>query len=95
MADENLSKGLVDAAFNKKEAEEADKIKEENKANEGDIITFKRDGQQLEAVVTSTNPANSVVCDLTIMEDFHERNFDFEKTVVAHKNYTIKKRSKK
>ncbi|MCA1010370.1 YkvS family protein [Halobacillus halophilus] len=92
MADENVSKSLMDAAFKKKEAEEEQKVKEEDKATEGDIITFQMDGQQIEAVVTSTRLQNSVVCDMTIMEDFHERNLEFEKTVVAHTNYSIKER---
>ncbi|GGD06239.1 YkvS family protein [Pontibacillus salipaludis] len=98
MADENMSKDLVNAAFEKKNAEEEqqqqeeEKVKEEDKATEGDIITFQRDGQQLEAVVTSSKLENSVVCDMTIMDDFHERNLDFEKTVVAHTKYSIKKR---
>lgn len=92
MADENISKDLVDAAFKKKESEEEQKVKEEDKATVGDIITFQNDGQQFEAVVTSVNLQNSVVCDMTIMDDFHERNLDFEKTVVAHTNYSIKKR---
>ena len=95
MADEKLSKGLVDAAFKKKSAEEENKVKEEDKATEGDIITFEKDGQQLEAVVTSSRLQNSVVCDMTIMEDFEERNLDVERTVVAHKNYTIKMRKDK
>ncbi|WP_406945546.1 YkvS family protein [Halobacillus sp. SY10] len=92
MADENISKNLVDAAFEKKNSEEEQKVKEEDKATVGDIITFQNDGQQFEAVVTSVNLQNSVVCDMTIMDDFHERNLDFEKTVVAHTNYSIKKR---
>ncbi|MGP4067044.1 YkvS family protein [Halobacillus sp. B29] len=92
MADENVSKNLMDAAFKKKESEEELKVKEEDKATEGDIITFEKDGQQIEAVVTSARLQNSVVCDMTIMEDFHERNLEFEKTVVAHTNYSIKER---
>ncbi|MFZ0370785.1 MAG: YkvS family protein [Halobacillus sp.] len=92
MADENLRKTLVDAAFKKSSSEEEQKVKEEDKATEGDIITFQKDGQQVEAVVTSSKLQNSVVCDMTIMDDFHERNLDFEKTVVAHKNYSIKER---
>ena len=92
MADENVSKNLMDAAFKKKESEEEQKVKEEDKATEGDIITFQKDGQQVEAVVTSSKLQNSVVCDMTIMDDFHERNLDFEKTVVAHTNYSIKER---
>ncbi|WP_079478687.1 YkvS family protein [Halobacillus salinus] len=93
MADEKLSKGLVDAAFKKKQAEEGEKVKEEEKATEGDIITFEKDGQQLEAIVTSSSLQNSVVCDMTIMENFDELNLEHEKTVVAHKNYKIKQRS--
>jgi|GEM_PF-5383140 len=92
MADENLRKTLVDAAFKKSSSEEEQKVKEEDKATEGDIITFQKDGQQVEAVVTSSKLQNSVVCDMTIMDDFHERNLDFEKTVVAHTNYSIKER---
>ncbi|MCA0984328.1 YkvS family protein [Halobacillus yeomjeoni] len=93
MADEKLSKGLLDAAFKKKNAEEEQKVKEEDKATVGDIITFEKDGQQVEAIVTSARLQNSVVCDMTIMEDFDDRNLDVEKTVVAHTNYSIKKRS--
>ncbi|MCD5325114.1 MULTISPECIES: YkvS family protein [Pontibacillus] len=95
MADENMSKDLINAAFEKKNAEEPvedEKIKEEDKATEGDIITFQRDGQQLEGIVTSSKLENSVVVDMTIMDDFNERNLDFEKTVVAHTKYSIKKR---
>ncbi|SFF85528.1 Uncharacterized protein YkvS [Halobacillus alkaliphilus] len=92
MADENLRKSLVDAAFKKSSSEEEQKVKEEDKATEGDLITFQKDGQQVEAVVTSSKLQNSVVCDMTIMDDFHERNLDFEKTVVAHINYSIKER---
>ncbi|MGP4078223.1 YkvS family protein [Halobacillus sp. K22] len=91
MADENLRKTLVNAAFKKNSSEEQ-KVKEEDKATEGDIITFEKDGQQIEAVVTSSRLQNSVVCDMTIMDDFHERNLEFEKTVVAHTNYSIKER---
>lgn len=92
MADEKVSKGLVDAAFKKKKEEEGEKVKEEDKATEGDIITFELDGQPMEAIVTSSRLQNSVVCDMTIMENFDELNFEHEKTVVAHKNYTIKER---
>lgn len=92
MSDENIRKNIVDAAFQKKSTEEEQKVKEEDKATEGDIITFENDGQQFEAVVTSSKLQNSVVCDMTIMDDFNERNLEFEKTVVAHTNYSIKER---
>lgn len=54
------------------------------KAEVGNIIEFK-DG--LRGIVEKVNE-NSVIVDLTIMEDFDEREVE-EKTVVNHKNYII------
>jgi uncharacterized protein YkvS len=54
------------------------------KAEVGNIIEF-RDG--LRGIVEKVNE-NSVIVDLTIMEDFAERELE-EKTVVNHKNYII------
>ncbi|MCI2253280.1 MULTISPECIES: YkvS family protein [Domibacillus] len=54
------------------------------KAEVGNIIEFK-DG--LRGIVEKVNE-NSVIVDLTIMEDFDERELE-EKTVVNHKNYII------
>jgi len=54
------------------------------KAEVGNIIEF-RDG--LRGIVEKVNE-NSVIVDLTIMEDFDEREVE-EKTVVNHKNYII------
>ncbi|WP_050181603.1 YkvS family protein [Domibacillus robiginosus] len=54
------------------------------KAEVGNIIEF-RDG--LRGIVEKVNE-NSVIVDLTIMEDFDERELE-EKTVVNHKNYII------
>jgi uncharacterized protein YkvS len=54
------------------------------KAEVGNIIEFK-DG--LRGIVEKVNE-NSVIVDLTIMEDFDERELE-EKTVVTHKNYII------
>lgn len=55
-----------------------------SKAEVGNIIEF-RDG--LRGIVEKVNE-NSVIVDLTIMEDFDEREVE-EKTVVNHKNYII------
>lgn len=54
------------------------------KAEVGNIIEF-RDG--LRGIVEKVNE-NSVIVDLTIMEDFNELELE-EKTVVNHKNYII------
>ncbi|WP_046175210.1 YkvS family protein [Domibacillus indicus] len=54
------------------------------KAEVGNIIEF-RNG--LRGIVEKVNE-NSVIVDLTIMEDFDERELE-EKTVVNHKNYII------
>ncbi|OXS78399.1 YkvS family protein [Domibacillus enclensis] len=54
------------------------------KAEVGNIIEF-RDG--LRGIVEKVNE-NSVIVDLTIMEDFEELELE-EKTVVNHKNYII------
>ncbi len=55
-----------------------------SKAEVGNIIEFK-DG--LRGIVEKVNE-NSVIVDLTIMEDFNELEIE-EKTVVNHKNYII------
>ncbi len=54
-------------------------------AEVGDIVEF--DGML--GKVEKINE-NSVIVDITINEDWNE-NEDFEKTVVNHKRYTIKK----
>lgn len=54
------------------------------KADVGNIIEF-RNG--LRGIVEKVNE-NSVIVDLTFMENFHELELE-EKTVVNHKNYTI------
>ncbi|OKL37286.1 YkvS family protein [Domibacillus mangrovi] len=54
------------------------------KAEVGNIIEFK-DG--LRGIVEKVNE-NSVIVDLTIMENFDELEVE-EKTVVNHKNYII------
>nr|WP_106783895.1 DUF2187 family protein [Lysinibacillus timonensis] len=53
-------------------------------AEVGNIIVFK-DG--LQGVVEKVNE-NSVIVDLTIMENFHDLEME-EKTVVNHKRYKI------
>lgn len=53
-------------------------------AEVGNIIEF-RDG--LQGIVEKVNE-NSVIVDLTYMENFHELELE-EKTVVNHKRYTI------
>ena len=54
------------------------------KADVGNIIEF-RNG--LRGIVEKVNE-NSVIVDLTFMENFHELELE-EKTVVNHKNYKI------
>ena len=54
------------------------------KAEVGNIIEF-RNG--LRGIVEKVNE-NSVIVDLTFMENFHELEME-EKTVVNHKNYKI------
>ena len=54
------------------------------KADVGNIIEF-RNG--LRGIVEKVNE-NSVIVDVTFMENFHELEME-EKTVVNHKNYTI------
>lgn len=96
MSDENMKDSIIDAAFTKKNEEEVEEkveIGEENKAMLGDVVTFQRDGKDLKGVVTSDKLENSVVVDMTIMEDFKEKELDFEKTVVRHGKYTIQERA--
>ncbi|PIC64370.1 DUF2187 domain-containing protein [Sporosarcina sp. P13] len=50
----------------------------------GDIIEFK---EGLQGIVEKVNE-NSVIVDLTYMEDFDESSME-EKTVINHKRYTI------
>ena len=93
---DNMKESIIDAAFTKKNVEEgAEKpeISDENKAKLGDVITFQRDGKDLKGIVTSDKLENSVVIDMTIMEDFKEKDLDFEKTVVRHGKYTIQERA--
>lgn len=87
-----MKESLMDAAFVKKQEEEKEKIKEENKAKVGDVISFKKDGKNVDGVVTSAKLENSVVVDMTIMDNFNELNMDYEKTVIGHGKYTIKER---
>jgi len=54
------------------------------KADVGNIIEF-REG--LRGIVEKVNE-NSVIVDLTLMENFHDLELE-EKTVVNHKNYKI------
>ena len=54
------------------------------KADVGNIIEF-RNG--LRGIVEKVNE-NSVIVDVTFMENFHELEIE-EKTVVNHKNYKI------
>ncbi|GLY10662.1 YkvS family protein [Bacillus badius] len=54
------------------------------KAEVGNVIKFKNG---LQGIVEKVNE-NSVIVDLTIMENFRELEME-EKTVVNHKNYTI------
>lgn len=54
------------------------------KADVGNIIEF-RNG--LRGIVEKVNE-NSVIVDLTLMENFHDLELE-EKTVVNHKNYKI------
>ncbi|OCA87063.1 YkvS family protein [Pseudobacillus wudalianchiensis] len=54
------------------------------KAEVGNVIRFKGG---LQGIVEKVNE-NSVIVDLTIMENFRELQIE-EKTVVNHKNYTI------
>jgi len=54
------------------------------KAQIGDIIEFK-DG--LQGIVEKVNE-NSVIVDLTYMDNYQELELD-EKTVVNHKNYQV------
>lgn len=54
----------------------------------GDIIEFK---EGLQGVVEKVNE-NSVIVNLTYMEDFDELTME-EKTVINHKRYSILKRT--
>lgn len=56
-------------------------------ADVGNIITFKNG---LHGLVEKVNE-NSVIVNLTIMEDFHELGIE-EKTVINHKRYEILER---
>ncbi|KGP72023.1 hypothetical protein N782_14575 [Pontibacillus yanchengensis Y32] len=92
---ENMNKdSIIDAAFVKKEENESEepKVSEENKATVGDIVSFLKDGKEVDGIVTSAKLENSVVVDMTIMENFKDLGIEHEKTVVGHGNYTLKER---
>nr|WP_052127375.1 YkvS family protein [Pontibacillus litoralis] len=79
----------MNEAFNKQKENEEAKSNEENKANVGDLIAFQRNGKELKGIVTAAKLENSVVVDMTVMDNFDEMGMDFEKTVVGHGKYKI------
>ncbi|WP_163526895.1 YkvS family protein [Halobacillus ihumii] len=59
------------------------------KANPGNIVEFERNNIRFKGEVIPSQCQRSVIVDLTIMENFEEIEFDYERTVVAHENYRI------
>lgn len=80
-----MSKNSSDCKVNPLFVKERGKLK---KAKIGNVIEFK-DG--LRGVVEKVNE-NSVIVDLTYMDNFSELDLE-QKTVVNHKNYRIVKES--
>ncbi|KGX87183.1 YkvS family protein [Pontibacillus litoralis] len=62
---------------------------DQNQAHFGDIVQFERDGIVLEGKVLPSSCQNSVIVDLTIMDNFEQLELEHERTVVNHKNYQI------
>lgn len=63
------------------------------KAKFGDIVEFfdrKQDTLLLHGSVILVLD-NSVIVDLTIMKNFNSLNLEYEKTVVSHRRYKVKK----
>lgn len=63
------------------------------KAKVGDIVEFfdrKQDNLLLHGNVILVLD-NSVIVDLTIMENFNSLNLEYEKTVVSHRRYKVMK----
>ncbi|UOR11657.1 YkvS family protein [Halobacillus amylolyticus] len=58
-------------------------------ANPGNIVEFERNETRFKGKVIPSQCQRSVIVDLTIMENFEEIDFDYERTVVAHENYRI------
>lgn len=66
------------------------KFKPDNKkAKAGDKIEFLRNGDLHIAKVLSSNYKNSVVVHVISSNNWNELNAEFNKTVVAHKNYRV------
>lgn len=58
-------------------------------AKPGQIVTFERNDITFKGIVIPSQCQQSVIVDLTIMDNLDEIDFEFDRTVVAHTNYRI------
>ncbi|WP_347860994.1 DUF2187 family protein [Salimicrobium sp. PL1-032A] len=68
-------------------------VKEENKAVPGDIVSFTRGKATWKGKVIPSGCTNSVVVDLSVMEELPDRDVDSHLTCVNHKKYQIIERN--
>ncbi|TFJ92642.1 YkvS family protein [Lentibacillus salicampi] len=59
------------------------------KAKPGDIIEFEQDGVLVKGNVLPSKTKNSIVVDISAMENYENLNYGFPNTVVNHKKYRI------
>ncbi|WP_010529046.1 YkvS family protein [Lentibacillus jeotgali] len=60
-----------------------------NKARTGEIIEFERDSILVKGKVLPSNTRNSIVVDISAMEDYDKLNHGYPNVVVSHKNYRV------
>ncbi|MBN9655925.1 DUF2187 domain-containing protein [Halobacillus litoralis] len=58
-------------------------------ATPGQIVTFERNDIIFKGKVIPSQCQQSVIVDLTIMDNLDEIDFEYDRTVVAHTNYRI------
>ncbi|PBB06543.1 MULTISPECIES: YkvS family protein [Salimicrobium] len=64
-------------------------IEEIDKAVPGDIVAFERGNETWKGKVIPSGCTNSVVVDLSIMEELPDRDVDSHLTCINHRKYTI------
>ncbi|HLS07504.1 YkvS family protein [Lentibacillus sp.] len=59
------------------------------KARQGDIIEFEQDGMLIRGKVLPSKTKNTIVVDISGMENYEKINHGYPNTVVNHKNYRV------
>lgn len=62
---------------------------DEKKANPGDVIEFVMEQQLLKGEVLPSNCVNSIIVDISELNDTSELEHSYPNTVVAHKKYRV------